>query len=54
MGIYWVGDEDCPLPFCMICEEKLSDESMFPNKLERHFKTKHQSLESKQIIFECF
>lgn len=57
MGIHWVGDEDCPLPFCVICEEKLSNESMVPNKLERHFKTKHQSLAlaSKQIdLFESF
>jgi len=40
LGFFWVGDEHCPIPYCFICDEKLSNESMVPNKLARHFSTK--------------
>jgi hypothetical protein len=35
LGFFWVGDEHCPIPYCFICDEKLSNESMVPNKLTR-------------------
>jgi hypothetical protein len=35
LGFFWVGDEHCPIPYCLICDEKLSNESMVPNKLTR-------------------
>lgn len=47
MGFSWVGNDTCPIPICIVCDEKLSNESMVPNKLERHFKSKHPSLSTK-------
>lgn len=35
------GDEDEPAPSCVICHEILTNESMKPSNLKRHFELKH-------------
>jgi hypothetical protein len=41
-------------PQCVICNEVLSAESMKPNKLKRHFDSKHLSFADKDIhYFKC-
>ena len=47
LGFTWSGDEKCPLPECVICGEKLSNASMSPAKLKRHFSTKNIDLATK-------
>ena len=47
MGFSWTGDIRCPLPECIVCGEKLSNSSMAPAKLKRHFATKHIDLAHK-------
>ena len=47
MGFSWVGNNTCPIPICIVCDEKLSNKSVVPNKLEHHFKSKHPSLSTK-------
>ena len=34
-------------PVCLVCEIKMSNESMLPSKLVKHFKSKHSYLEDK-------
>ncbi|XP_050548084.1 zinc finger BED domain-containing protein 5-like, partial [Daktulosphaira vitifoliae] len=41
LGFTFAGTEDEPKPQCVICLEILSNESMKPSKLRRHFETKH-------------
>ena len=48
-GFSWIGDENNPLPLCVVCNKKLSNESMVPSKLERHFMTKHAHLSQTSI-----
>ena len=36
---------------CVICEETLSAESMKPNKLKRHFDTKHSNLSGQDVQY---
>ncbi|GFS88216.1 hypothetical protein TNCV_3149781 [Trichonephila clavipes] len=43
-----VDDEECPI--CVICNEKLANESMKPAKLKRHLDTKHK-LQNKHADF---
>ncbi|GLV39536.1 hypothetical protein CBL_20440 [Carabus blaptoides fortunei] len=40
-GFSWTGDEKEPIPFCVICSENLTNESMKPSNLKRHFETNH-------------
>jgi len=47
MEFSWVGNNTCPIPNCIVCDEKLSNESVVPNKIERHFKSKWPSLSTK-------
>ena len=46
LGFTWCGDESKPLPNCLICDEKLSNEGMIPSKLKRHF-AKHEDVSDK-------
>ena len=39
-GFTWCGNEEQPLPECLICDTKLSNEAMVPSKLSRHFSKK--------------
>ncbi|GFW67875.1 protein FAM200B [Trichonephila clavipes] len=38
-------------PICVICNEKLANESMKPAKLKRHLETKHKELQNKHADF---
>jgi len=38
-------------PQCVICNDVLSAESMKPNKLKRHFDTKHQNFSDKNVQY---
>jgi len=45
-GFFWTGNEEEPLPLCVVCGEKLSNSSMVPSKLNRHLITNHSHLKS--------
>ncbi|GFW07584.1 uncharacterized protein TNCV_3917171 [Trichonephila clavipes] len=44
-----IDDEERPI--CVICNEKLANESMKPAKLKRHLETKHKELQNKHADF---
>lgn len=46
-GFTWCGEKTAPKPECVICREKLSNESMVPSKLIRHLNSKHSSCAKK-------
>ncbi|GFW69322.1 uncharacterized protein TNCV_486711 [Trichonephila clavipes] len=46
---YVVDDEERPI--CVLCNEKLANESMKPAKLNWHLVTKHKELQNKQANF---
>ena len=50
-GFTWCGDEEHPLPECLICDTKLSNEAMVPSKLSRHFSKKHGNLSDKPASY---
>jgi hypothetical protein len=50
-GFTFSGDKNKPVPQCVICSEILSNNSMKPYLLERHFNTKHAHLKDKSIDF---
>ncbi len=47
----YIIDRNIERPQCVICNEILSPESMKPNKLKRHFETKHLSYADKDISY---
>jgi len=51
LGFTFAGTEDEPKPQCIIYLEILSNESMKPSKLRRHFETKHGEFTSKSLDF---
>jgi len=40
-GFIASGPEDAQIPYCLICNSALSNESLVPNKLKRHLETNH-------------
>ena len=50
-GFSWSGDVAQPCPLCIVCGEKMANESMVPNKLQRHFTTKHSCLQDKDLDY---
>ena len=55
-GSSWSGDVAQPCPLCVVCGEKMANESMVPNKLQRHFTTEHSCLQDKILIIlkDCY
>ncbi|XP_071052652.1 zinc finger BED domain-containing protein 5-like [Onthophagus taurus] len=51
LSFSWSGDEKEPIPLCVICFENLTNESMKPSNLKRHFDTKHFEYKDKPIDF---
>lgn len=51
IGFSWSGNVDDPRPWCLVCGEKLSNESMVPSKLKLHFSTKHSHLVDKNASY---
>ena len=51
LGFISTGDEACPLPLCLICGMKLSNQGMVPSKLKRHLTTNHPSLADKDAEY---
>ena len=50
LGFFWSGDAAQPNPLCVVCGEKMSNESMVPSKLKRHLTSKHSSLQDKDLV----
>ena len=51
LGFTLSGNENNPCPLCLVCGDKLSNESMVPNKLKRHFTSKHGHLSEKPVEY---
>ena len=51
-GFIAAGDSDATNPLCIICGDKLANESMNPSKLLRHLGTQHPAL--KVMPWPCF
>lgn len=50
-GFSWAGNDDKPLPLCLICGLNMSNESMIPSKLGKHFYTQHSHLKDKPTSY---
>ena len=50
-GCTWAGDENQPQPLCLVCGCKMSNESMLPSKLSKHFQTSHCSLQGNDVNY---
>ena len=50
-GFSWTGDAEMPTPLCVVCGQTLSNEAMVPSKLNRHFTTKHPSLQNESVKY---
>lgn len=50
-GFTWTGNEDEPKAQCVMCQAVLSNESLKPNKLQRHLHTKHPETKDKTVDF---
>ena len=51
LGLTFSGNENNPCPLCLVCGDKLANESMVPNKLKRHFTAKHGHLSEKPVEY---
>lgn len=51
IGFTWTGEENCPLPLCIVCGKKLANTAMAPAKLKRHFTTNHSHLSNKTVDY---
>ena len=48
---HWTGDEQMPSPLCVVCGQKLCNETTVSSKLRRHFITNHSHLQTKTIVY---
>ncbi len=51
IGFTWTGEEDYPLPLCIVCGKKLANIAMAQAKLKQHFTTNHSHLSDKTIDY---
>ena len=51
LGFTFSGNKNNPCPLCLVCGDKLLNESMVPNKLKRHFTSKHSHLSEKPVEY---
>ena len=51
LGFTFSGNENNPCPLCLVCGDTLANESMVPNKLKRHFTSKHSHLSEKPVEY---
>ena len=51
LGFTFSGNENNPCPQCLVCGDILANESMVPNKLQRHFSLKHSNLSTKPVEY---
>ena len=50
-NIQWTRNIDGPLPLCVVCGYKMTNESLVPSKLTKHFKTRHSHLQGKSVNY---
>ena len=50
-GFSWSGDVAQQCPLCVVCGEKMANESMVPNKLQILLTTKHSCLQDKDLNY---
>ena len=50
-GFIFAGSESNPRPQCSVCVDILANETMVPNKLKRHFSTKHNNSLTKPVEY---
>ena len=50
-GFTFTGDTSFPIPFCIVCGDKLANSAMVPSKLKRHLETHHEELARKDRNF---
>jgi hypothetical protein len=53
-GLTYTGSENHPRPKCVVCGEKLCNESVVPSRLKRDFNTKHSRLIGKDSLVQSF
>ena len=46
-GFIASGSDDTQIPYCLICNSTLSNESLVPNKLKRHLEANHPAHKEK-------
>ena len=51
IGFIWCGRKDEPIPECIVCGKMLTNESMVPSRLKRHFIKRHSHLKNKDVHY---